>query len=129
MAGLICYYDTGQHCYLRVTYDEKLGKILGIVLTDAGSYDELTDHQVVINDWKQVFLRASVDGLNLQFSSSSDGESWRNVGPVLDFSKLSDDYGGALRFTGSMVGVCAQDVGGRRTVADFDYFDYRPRDA
>jgi xylan 1,4-beta-xylosidase len=45
---------------------------------------------------------------------------------VLDASKLSDDYGGALRFTGAMVGLCAQDVGGTRAVADFDYFDYHP---
>ncbi|TAK98641.1 MAG: glycoside hydrolase family 43 protein, partial [Verrucomicrobia bacterium] len=58
MAGLICYYDTRQHYYLRVTHDEKLGKVLGVVLTDDGTYDELTDSQVAINDWKQVFLRA-----------------------------------------------------------------------
>jgi xylan 1,4-beta-xylosidase len=126
MAGLICYYDTRQHFYLRVTHDEKLGKVLGIVLTDNGAYDELTESQIVINDWKQIFLRAEIDFQNLQFSASPDGQSWRNIGPVLDFSKLSDDYGSTLRFTGSMAGVCAQDLGGTHTVADFDYFDYRP---
>jgi xylan 1,4-beta-xylosidase len=45
---------------------------------------------------------------------------------VLDFSKLSDDYGSTLRFTGSFVGVCAQDVGGTNAIADFDYFSYQP---
>ena len=27
-----------QHYYLRVTYDDKAGKVLGIILTDAGAY-------------------------------------------------------------------------------------------
>ena len=124
MAGLICYYDTRQHYYLRVTHDEKLGKILGIVLTDDGAYDELADSQIVIGDWRQVFLRAEVERERLQFSASPDGKAWQNIGPVLDMSKLSDDYGSTLRFTGSMVGLCAQDVGGTQAVADFDYFDY-----
>lgn len=126
MAGLICYYDTRQHYYLRVTHDEKLGKVLGIVLTDDGAYDELADSQVPISDWKHVFLRARVDHAQLQFSASPDGLAWQNIAPVLDASKLSDDYGSTLRFTGAMVGICAQDVGGTHAVADFDYFDYQP---
>ena len=125
MAGLICYYDTRQHFYLRVTHDEKLGKILGIVLTDDGAYDELTESQIAVNEWKQNFLRAEINFQRLQFSASPDGKTWQNIGPVLDYSKLSDDYGSTLRFTGGMVGVCAQDVGGTNTVADFDYFDYQ----
>jgi xylan 1,4-beta-xylosidase len=126
MAGLICYYDTRQHFYLRVTHEEKLGKVLGIVLTDDGAYDELAESQIVINDWKQIFLRAAVDGERLQFSASPDGKAWQNIGPVLDMSKLSDDYGSTLRFTGAMIGLCAQDVGGTRAIADFDYFDCQP---
>ena len=126
MAGLVFYYDTRQHFYLRVTHDEKLGKALGIVLTDDGAYDELADSQIATDDWKQVFLRATVDCERLQFSASPNGNVWQNIGPVLDFSKLSDDYGSTLRFTGAMVGLCAQDVGGTNTVADFDYFDYQP---
>jgi xylan 1,4-beta-xylosidase len=129
MAGLICYYDTRQHFYLRVTHDEKLGKVLGVVLTDDGVYDELTDSQIAINDWKQVFLRATVDGVNLQFSASLDGKSWQNIGPALDFSKLSDDYGSTLRFTGAMVGLCAQDLNGSHAIADFDYFRYQATDS
>jgi xylan 1,4-beta-xylosidase len=125
MAGLICYYDTRQHFYLRVTHDEKLGKILGVVLTDDGAYDEFADSQIAVNEWKQMFLRGAVDNERLQFSASPDGMTWQNIGPELDFSKLSDDYGSTLRFTGAMVGLCAQDVGGTRANADFDYFEYR----
>jgi xylan 1,4-beta-xylosidase len=125
MAGLICYYDTRQHYYLRVTQDEKLGRVLGIVQTDDGVYDELAESQLTINDWSQIYLRATVAGERLQFSASADDKNWRDIGPALDMSKLSDDYGSTLRFTGAMVGLCAQDLGGTRTVADFDYFDYR----
>lgn len=125
MAGLICHYDTRQHYYLRVTHDEARGRVLGIVQTDAGNYDELGG-DLAISDWPRCHLRATIDLAQLQFSASPDGRNWQNIGPVLDASKLSDDYGGALRFTGAMVGLCAQDVGGTRAVADFDYFDYHP---
>jgi xylan 1,4-beta-xylosidase len=62
-------------------------------------------------------------------SGSPDGKAWRNIGPVLDMSKLSDDFGSTQRFTGAMVGLCAQDIGGTHAVADFDYFDYHSKPA
>ncbi|HEU6448599.1 MAG TPA: glycoside hydrolase family 43 protein [Verrucomicrobiae bacterium] len=124
-AGLICYYDTRTHFYLRVTHDDSRGRILGIALTDDGNYDELAESEIVVNDWKQFFLRAEIDSQKLQFRASPDGKHFRNIGPVLDASKLSDDYGTGLHFTGAMVGICAQDIGGEKTPADFDYFDYK----
>lgn len=48
-----------------------------------------------------------------------------DIGPVLDASRLSDDYGDRLRFTGAFVGVCAQDLSGTGAVADFDRFGLR----
>jgi xylan 1,4-beta-xylosidase len=51
--------------------------------------------------------------------------TWQSRGPLLDMLKLSDDYGSTLRFTGAMIGLCAQDVGGTFKYADFDYFDFR----
>jgi xylan 1,4-beta-xylosidase len=123
MAGLICYYDTRTHYYLRVTQDEKHGKILGIVLTDDGAYDELADSQVVIKDWNECHLRVEINYDKLQFSASPDGTKWQLIGPVLDATKLSDDYGKhILHFTGAFVGLCAQDMDGTKAHADFDYF-------
>lgn len=81
---------------------------------------------MIVTNWERFFLRVKMDFQALQFSASRDGRDWQNVGPVLDASKLSDDYGAGLHFTGSMVGLCAQDMGGNRTAADFNYFDYRP---
>jgi len=126
MAGLICWYDTRTHYYLRVTHDEVLGKVVGIVLSDDGGYDELTKDQIAINDWKHCYLRAEIDHEKLQFSVSPDGASWQRMGPVLDATKLSDDYGGeGLHFTGAFIGLCCQDLGGTKASADFDYFDMK----
>ena len=119
-AGLIAYYDLRTHFYLRVTHDESKGKVIGLVLTDAGNYDELTASEFEINAWPQVHLRADIDHGALRFSASPDGKTWRAVGPTLDASKLSDDY--AQGFTGAMIGLCAQDLGGLGATADFDYF-------
>jgi xylan 1,4-beta-xylosidase len=123
-AGLICWYDTRTHYYLRVTHDEVKGKVLGIVLTDDSVYEELSESQVPIGDWKQCFLRAEIHHADLQFSVSPDGTKWLPIGPVLDASKLSDDYGkGVLHFTGAMIGLCAQDLDGTKAPAYFDYFE------
>jgi xylan 1,4-beta-xylosidase len=125
-AGLICWYDTRTHFYLRVTHDERRGgRVLDVVMTDDGVYDELLDSQIAIGDWPRIHLRAYIDHERLQFSASPDGLDWQLIGPLLDATKLSDDYGQGLHFTGAMIGVCAQDLRGTRTPVDFDYFDLR----
>ncbi|WP_326613936.1 glycoside hydrolase family 43 protein [Streptomyces scopuliridis] len=125
LAGLICWYDTTTHYYLRVTHTEGRGRVLGVVLSDDGTYRELADDDVDIDDWPLIHLRARFDEAELRFSASPDGIAWQPVGPLLDASKLSDDYGDRLRFTGAFVGVCAQDLGGTRVQADFDWFELR----
>ncbi|MEV7422376.1 glycoside hydrolase family 43 protein [Streptomyces sp. NPDC091212] len=123
LAGLICWYDTTTHYYLRVTHAEGRGRVLGLSITDDGVHTEPADCEVEVEDWPELLLRADFDGAELRFSASPDGEEWLRIGPVLDATKLSDDYGDRLRFTGAFVGVCAQDLGGTRAVADFDWFE------
>jgi xylan 1,4-beta-xylosidase len=124
-AGLICYYDTGNHIYLRVTHDEERGTVLGITLTDEGKYDELLESQIEVNNWPRYYLRAEIDRATVQFYASSDGQEWRKIGDEQDFSKLSDEYAAALQFTGTLVGICAQDINDARATADFDYFELK----
>ena len=121
MAGLVFYYDTRTHYYLRVTFLEGHGKVLGVVLTDDGAYDETGD--IVVDDWPEFHLRAVIDETTLQFHASRDGRDWLAVGPLLDATKVSDDYGSGLHFTGAMIGICAQDLSGNRLTADFDHFE------
>ncbi|HEU5078002.1 MAG TPA: glycoside hydrolase family 43 protein [Opitutaceae bacterium] len=124
-AGLICYYDTRTHFYLRVTHDEIRGKILGIALSDDGAYQELAETEFAINDWKTCYLRATIEREALKFFASPDGSEWRQIGAIFDATKLSDDYGTALHFTGAFVGLCAQDLATAEAKADFDYFILR----
>lgn len=119
-AGLIIYYDTRHHYYLRVTHDEKLGKVVGVVQTDAGVYLEHTPCQIAISDWPRIFLKAVIHDETLEFQASADGQVWHSFPVTCDFTKLSADYAGG--FTGAFAGLCAQDLGGTRAIADFDYF-------
>jgi xylan 1,4-beta-xylosidase len=124
-AGLICWYDTRTHYYLRITHDAGRGKILGIVLSDDGVYDELAGSDIAVNDWERVYLRGSIDHDKLQFSAGPAPDKMKPIGRVLDASKLSDDYGHGLHFTGALIGLCAQDLNGSGCVADFVYFELR----
>jgi xylan 1,4-beta-xylosidase len=123
-AGLICWYDTKTHYYLRVTQDAARGHVLGVVFTDDTVYEELSDNQLEVDSWPRFYLRAGINYAELQFFASPDGQDWQAVGPILDASKLSDDYGQGLHFTGTFVGLCVQDLNGMGTFADFDYFSF-----
>lgn len=121
-AGLLAWYDTRMFFYLRVSRDEKQGKFLDIMVVDDGFYDELEASRLGIADWEEVHLRAEIDHMRLQFSASQNGRDWIPVGPILDASKLSDDYHQGLHFTGAFFGLGAHDVAGQGAVADFSHF-------
>lgn len=123
-AGLVCWYDIRTHYALNVTHDEQLGRIIRVQLSDDLAYAEPEDAVLAINDWSAaVWLRAEIDGAGLRFSASPDGEAWTRVGGVFDASKLSDDYGCTLHFTGAMLGVACRDVAGQRAYAEFEFFE------
>jgi xylan 1,4-beta-xylosidase len=121
-AGLVCWYDTGNHYYLSVAGSED-GPRLVLSSTIEGVY---TEHQATfpVSDWPEVHLRARLDGAALRFAASPDAGHWREIGPVLDAGVLSDDYGSLLRFTGAFVGLAAQDPMTASRTADFAYFDH-----
>jgi xylan 1,4-beta-xylosidase len=126
MAGLICFYDTQNWFYLRISHDENLGKCLGILSCDNNRFDQPAA-DVSLAGWERCHLRARVDYDKLQFYYSPDGEAWTAIGPELDASRLADEYCLEGTFTGAMVGLCCQDLTGRRKAADFDYFEYLER--
>ncbi|GAA4702955.1 glycoside hydrolase family 43 protein [Phytohabitans rumicis] len=125
-AGLILWYDASTHFYLRVTRDERLGPVVGVALTDDGRYAEPVGAQLGVADWDVIHLRARIEPTEVRFAASPDGVTWHEVGPPLETVKLSDDYGSGLRFTGTLVGLCAHDLTGTRVAADFDYFSLAP---
>lgn len=123
-AGLACWYDTRTHFALRVTHDEKLGRVARVQLSDDFAYAEPEDAVLALDGWPAaVWLRAQIDREELRFFASPDGAAWTQVGGVFDFSKVSDDYGSVLHFTGAMVGIGCYDVAGQRAHADFEWFE------
>ncbi|UQZ36141.1 glycoside hydrolase 43 family protein [Paenibacillus sp. PK3_47] len=125
MAGLIVYYDTKDYVYLRITHDEKTGKCLGIVRSVDGTYEDDICPQVPLQSGAGCRLKAVIERENLQFYYSASGADWKEIGPSLDICHLSDDFPAYIRFTGTFIGMCVQDLAGTFRAADFDYFEYR----
>lgn len=120
MAGLVCFYDTKTHFYLRVTAGDRGERLLGIVAMQDGRYEELGDVEIASTgeivlcvDWQESVLR---------FSYALEGGVRHFVGPPLDASVLSDDFGAGLHFTGAFVGLCVQDLDCHAGTADFADF-------
>ena len=91
-------------------------------------YNPIKDYRALIGQNETVWLRARVDGLNLEFFYSLDGENYESIGGTLDASNLSDEAYGVIGHeghTGTFIGMCCQDLTGLGTYADFEYFEYK----
>jgi xylan 1,4-beta-xylosidase len=126
-AGLVCYYNRSKFHFLHISYDEKIGKYLGIM----SCYPETTPEglpalMIALPSGSPVELRAQIEGASLRFSYQIGDGSWQDIDPVFDASILSDEAAlpGTPNFTGAFVGMACHDVAGTRIPADFDYFDY-----
>ncbi len=129
MAGLALYYDEADHFYLYVSRDEDKGKQIALSVTKQGQYGEPEGAALSAEGWDRCYLKATIRYDEVQFSASPDGADWQPVGPALDLGQLSDEYEGKLGFTGTLIGLCAQDLSGTGLHADFDYFNYASADA
>jgi xylan 1,4-beta-xylosidase len=128
MAGLVCIYDTDNYYYLRISHNEALGKCLGIMLSDNGKYDEpLQNREVKLEAEGRCHLKVEFNYATLQFSYSLNGTDWHKIGGQFDATRLSDEYCREGSFTGTFIGMCAQDLSGTGLTADFDYFEYIPK--
>ncbi|WP_181347859.1 glycoside hydrolase family 43 protein [Thalassobacillus sp. CUG 92003] len=125
MAGLIFYYNTTDYVYLRITHDEADGLVLGIIQTKHGEYDEILQEDISLPEAPYYYLKAVLNNEWLTFYYSLDGETWHLVAQGIEITHLSDDDADLIRFTGTFVGMCAQDLSGQSKHADFDYFMYQ----
>lgn len=130
MAGIICYYNTENWMYLYMTYDENLKRrVLGILVADLDVFSDPLDGAYICieEDIKDVVLGVDVieERLNFYYRECDDMDK-KYIGPTLAADHLSDDYieKKKLVFTGAMVGICAQDLAGGGSYAEFDYFNY-----
>ncbi|MDQ2695609.1 MAG: glycoside hydrolase family 43 protein [Pseudomonadota bacterium] len=132
MAGLVVYYNAQKYHYLHISHDQAHGRHLNIVscLADpAWTPTWPLAEPVRLPQAGRVWLRADVDYERLYFAYSLDGNAWTRIPYKLDMGVVTDEAG--IRphghFTGAFVGMCCQDITGRRTAADFDFFEYRER--
>ncbi|AOZ90925.1 glycoside hydrolase family 43 protein [Paenibacillus crassostreae] len=125
MAGLIVYYDTKDYVYLRISHDEELGKCLGIVRSKDGVYEDTLCAEVPLRPGASCKLKVVMEREFIQFYYNASDSGWEKIGSSLDISHLSDDFPSYIRFTGTFIGMCVQDLAGTFNAADFDYFEYK----
>lgn len=124
MAGLIAIYNDCNYYYLYLSWDEENGKVLQILANKNGTLSEPMKGEMIKIPNGQCYLRIEVKYQLLQFFYSTTKDKWRKIGPSLDTTILSDEYGNPNGFTGAFVGLCCQDLSGKSKQADFDYFEY-----
>lgn len=131
-AGLVLWYNTASYLTLDLTWAEHAGEPqrgqqwegAGRTVLSLLERDEEGARQVAVADIDMggpVTLGVTVDGADAQFWYLRDGER-TPIGPPLDFSRLSDDYGSRLRFTGAFAGIRAHDLVDAAFTADFTGF-------
>jgi xylan 1,4-beta-xylosidase len=130
MAGLVCMYDNRNFYYIYITHEEETGRCIDIISSKDAATEFLLDEKLSIPNEGLYYLKAQVNYDKLTFYHSPDGKNWKQLGPIYDYSTLSDEFeefGAGAHFTGSFVGICCQDLSGRKKIADFDYFEYHEK--
>ncbi|PWI14631.1 xylan 1,4-beta-xylosidase [Streptomyces sp. Act143] len=131
-AGLVLWYNTEAYLALDLTWAEPEGEgqrgqqwrgagrtVLSLVERDEGGIRQVAVAGVDAEG--PVTLGVSVEDGTARFWYAAAGIRTR-VGPPLDFTKLSDDHGSKLRFTGALAGIHAVDLVHGAFTADFGGF-------
>ncbi|NMO79952.1 xylan 1,4-beta-xylosidase [Niallia alba] len=129
-AGLVNYYNTENWTALQVTYDEDLGCVLDLTVSDNFSFSQPLKEKIIVpSEAEYVYLRVTVENELYYYSYSFDKEKWHKIDIMFESKKLSDDYirGGGF-FTGAFVGMQCQDTSGQNIPADFKYFRYHEKE-
>lgn len=130
VAGMALYYDTTNYFYLNISWDEEKGRVLSVLVCDHGVMKCNGAKCKLKNQKEEIYMRMAVHNNELQFYWSDDGETYEQIGDLLDATQLSDDYYDetkhGLRFTGTFIVLCCQDTSGQRRPAEFEYFIYNP---
>ena len=123
MAGLILYYDNDNYLYLHLTRDEELGKVITLLKAENKQYTSPFGY-LPVPEKVPVQLRMTIRDGYVSFAWAANGE-WRELEGTIDASFLSDEACTEGWFTGTMVGLCCQDLTASRQHADFAYFEMR----
>lgn len=123
MAGLILYYDYDNYLYFHITHDEAEGKVLTLLKAENKQYTSPAGYISMPAD-QPIRLRMTIRDGYCTFAWAIDN-AWHKLPGEIDASFLSDEACNDGWFTGTMVGLCCQDLTAMRTPADFDYFEMK----
>jgi xylan 1,4-beta-xylosidase len=118
--GLTCLYDQENLFYLKVGFEENVGRVVEITTRISSALDFPLDKPVSIPAAGRWVLVVEVGYDRLQFLHGPEDGSLTPIGKVFDASILSDEYCREGKFTGAFVGLCCQDLTGSQRHADFD---------
>lgn len=121
MAGLIVMYDTENYLYLHISKDEDAGKCIALLKAENKNYEYLTGY-LAIEPGKDIVMKVVLKDCSAQFYAGYREGTLQSVGPSVDASFMSDEACEEGWFTGTMIGICCQDLTGFGKHADFDYF-------
>lgn len=124
MAGLIILYDTDNYLYLHISKDEDAGKCVTLLKAENKKYEYLADY-IPVESSEMITLRAEMREGEIQFFWKAEGGEERKIGKEINGSFLSDEACEEGWFTGTMCGICCQDLTGGGLYADFDYFEVK----
>lgn len=142
MAGLILMYDTENYLYLHISHDEDMGKCIALLKAENKKYEYLTEYTPLTPE-RDVILGLRIRGTEAQFfygyrddmvCGGGSGEKisaagMQKAGSCVDVSFLSDEACREGWFTGTMAGICCQDLTGFGRYADFDWFEVYSEDS
>lgn len=112
-AGLILYYDRTNYHYLRVSRHadgmlcisvmtaDNNQRNRGLIVSELGLFDPTTE---------LVSLRAIVDGTFVCFACRVGTGDWIEAEHTFDMTILGDGSSNIGNFTGTFIGICAQDM-------------------
>lgn len=135
MAGLVVMNSPATWYYLRCYFSDSLRSAAVAIMTSCrGDKTELAGSRVALpllradQTTYEIDLALELSHDTLQFRWALDRQEEQPIGPQLDATVLSDEYNndGQGAFSGTFVGVCAQDLDRHRRWAQFDRFDYLP---
>ena len=125
MAGLILWYDNDNYIYLHITRDEELGKVVTLLRAENKQYSYPCGY-IPVPENQPIRLRIEMRNGYVTFAWAAD-QTWHTLAQDLDASFLSDEACTEGWFTGTMCGICCQDLTGSRMPADFDYMTYEAK--
>jgi xylan 1,4-beta-xylosidase len=121
-AGMIYRYDEQTQYICAATFHETKGKVLQVLTIMPEGFSR--GMEIQLDEKNPVWIKLIVHGENGFFYWSQDGKNFRQIRPLLDASKLSDEYGGQ-GFTGAFVGMFCADMVSYENFADYEYFSYK----